>query len=101
MRTFENISKLVKSKRQLVPGGLSQNDLSVMLGYKNGQFISNVERGLCSIPYKNLKKLSEILNVPKEDLKAAILKDVEVALNYHLDEQEEVIDEVQAEGMVV
>jgi hypothetical protein len=52
-------------------------------GYKNGQFISNVERGLCNVPLKMMKKISEVLDISPEELKAAILKDHEETLtNY-------------------
>lgn len=66
------------------PKGYSQSELSHLLGYKNGQFISNVERALCNIPLKMLKKVSEVLDIPAEDLKAAILKDQEETLNNYL-----------------
>lgn len=84
MRTFSNIAKLVREKRLANPKGLSQNDLSKLLGYKNGQFISNVERGLCGVPFKNLNKLCEILLIEQPELKAAILKDVEETVNNYL-----------------
>lgn len=85
MRTFSNIAKLVKDKRLASPKGLSQNELSKLLGYKNGQFISNVERGLCGVPYKNLNKLCEVLSIDKSELMASILKDVEDTVENYLD----------------
>lgn len=39
--------------------GLSQHDLGRMLGYSNGQFISNVERGLAGFPIKKLSLISD------------------------------------------
>ena len=72
-REFANIATLVKSYR--TPKGLSQTQLSKELGYKNGQFISNVERGLCSIPFEKISKLSQVLEVPTVQVKEAILKD--------------------------
>lgn len=63
------ISRLNHSKRY------SQTELSAFLGYKNGQFISNVERGICSIPVKSLKKISDLLGISPEDIKEAVLKD--------------------------
>lgn len=62
----------------------SQSGLSALLGYKNGQFISNVERGLCSIPLKTLKKVSKILGIKPKQLREAILKDYDVTLNNYL-----------------
>lgn len=66
------------------PNGYSQSELSHLLGYKNGQFISNVERSLCSIPFKMLKKISQVLDIPSEDVKLAVLKDQETTLDAYL-----------------
>lgn len=75
MRTFNEIANLIKKARTTHPKGLSQAELSKLLGYKNGQFISNVERGLCSIPLKMLARVGEILHLSDEQLKQAILND--------------------------
>lgn len=83
MRSFKNIASLVRSKRIGHPKNYSQSDLSLLLGYKNGQFISNVERGLCNVPLKMMKKISEVLDINPDELKSAILKDHEETLtNY-------------------
>ena len=83
MRTFKNIATLIRTKRVGHPKNYSQSDLSLLLGYKNGQFISNVERGLCNVPLKMMKKIAEVLDINPDELKAAILKDHEETLaNY-------------------
>lgn len=83
MRSFKNIATLIRSKRIGHPKNYSQSDLSLLLGYKNGQFISNVERGLCNVPLKMMKKISEVLDINGDELKAAILKDHDETLtNY-------------------
>lgn len=83
MRSFKNIATLIRTKRINHPKSYSQSDLSLLLGYKNGQFISNVERGLCNVPLKMMKKISEVLDISAEDIKTAILKDHEETLtNY-------------------
>ncbi len=84
MRCFKNIAQLIRTKRMNHPKGYSQSELSHLLGYKNGQFISNVERALCNIPLKMLRKVSEVLDIPAEELKAAILRDQEETLNNYL-----------------
>lgn len=84
MRHFENIAKLIRAKRVSHPKGYSQSELSHLLGYKNGQFISNVERALCNIPLKMLRKVSEVLDIPPDDLKVAILKDQQHTLEVYL-----------------
>ncbi|MEE3077699.1 MAG: helix-turn-helix transcriptional regulator [Bdellovibrionota bacterium] len=85
MRSFENIAKLIKTKRIQHPKGYSQSELSHLLGYKNGQFISNVERALCNIPLKMLNRVCEILDIDRNELRDAILKDHEITLNNYLE----------------
>jgi transcriptional regulator with XRE-family HTH domain len=84
-RCFENIGKLIRDRRTSHPKGYSQSELSHLLGYKNGQFISNVERALCNVPLKMLSRVSEVLDIQPTELKAAILKDQERTLNNFLE----------------
>ena len=84
MRCFKNIAKLIRTKRLQHPKGYSQSELSHLLGYKNGQFISNVERALCNIPLKMLTRVSEVLDITPVDLKSAILADHDETLNNFL-----------------
>ncbi len=84
MRCFENIAKLIRTKRLSHEKGYSQSELSHLLGYKNGQFISNVERALCNIPLKMLGRVSEVLDINPEELKQSILKDQEKTLDNYL-----------------
>lgn len=84
MRCFENIAKLIRTKRLSHEKGYSQSELSHLLGYKNGQFISNVERALCNIPLKMLGRVSEVLNISPEELKQSILRDQERTLDNYL-----------------
>lgn len=88
MRCFKNIAKLIRTKRLQHPKSYSQSELSHLLGYKNGQFISNVERALCNIPLKMLVKVSNVLDIDPQDLKNAILKDQEETLNNYLNIEE-------------
>ncbi len=75
----------MRSKRINHPKNYSQSDLSLLLGYKNGQFISNVERGLCNVPLKMMKKISEVLDITAIEIKSAILKDHEETLTNYFD----------------
>ena len=84
MRCFENIARLIRSKRQEHPKHYSQSELSQLLGYKNGQFISNVERALCNVPLKMLGRMMEVLSIGPEELKRAILEDHRETLNNYL-----------------
>lgn len=71
--SFQNIALLIRTKRRAK--NISQSDLSTALGYKNGQFVSNVERALCSIPLKIAPKLCEILSISNDEIKAALVND--------------------------
>ena len=84
MRCFKNIATLIRTKRLQHPKAYSQSELSHLLGYKNGQFISNVERALCNIPLKMLVKVSEVLDINPNEIKTAILKDHEETLENYL-----------------
>ncbi len=84
MRCFEHIAKLIRAKRVDHPKGYSQSDLSHLLGYKNGQFISNVERALCNVPLKMLSKIIQELDISSDELKDAILKDHAKTLDNYL-----------------
>jgi len=53
--------KWLKIIRKL--SGLSQKDVAKAFKYTSAQFISNFERGLCSPPLKDIKKLSDMYNV--------------------------------------
>lgn len=94
MRSFEHIAKLIRTKRVNHPKGYSQSELSNMLGYKNGQFISNVERALCNIPLKMLKRVSEVLDIPSTEIKDAILRDHEQTIENYLRASQEQLDKV-------
>lgn len=100
MRCFENIAKLIRTKRINHPKGYSQSELSHLLGYKNGQFISNVERALCNIPLKMLTRVSEVLDIDPIELKSAILKDQEITLENYLEKGRKQQSGVQKEAEV-
>jgi len=72
-KDFSNIQKLIKTAREKT--NHSQTDLARLLGFKNGQYISNVERGLCSFPLKKAIKLCELLAIDKVDFYLAYTKD--------------------------
>lgn len=85
-RSFIKIAELVKTSRLDHPKKYSQAELSKLLGYKNGQFISNVERGICAIPLKSLQALCEVLNIDRAELTKAMIGDYsETIENYFLE----------------
>jgi hypothetical protein len=86
-RSFNGIADLVKKYRLQHPKKLSQVELSNLLGYKNGQFVSNVERGICAIPLKALGDLKRILSIPQDELVAAMVRDYEQTIINHLNDE--------------
>lgn len=81
-RDFKNIGKLVKNTRDAK--GISQTQLSKELGYKNGQFVSNIERGICSIPFEKIPTLSALLGLDPVSVKEAILKDYSTTIDSYI-----------------
>lgn len=79
MRVFNNIAKLVSNRRQNL--GLTQTELSIMVGFKNGQFVSNIERGLCSIPAKDIVKLADGLKINSSLIVEAMVLDYKETLS--------------------
>ena len=59
LKTNGNMGTVIKTHREKLK--LSQREVSEHLGFKNGQFISNVERGMCPIPVYKFKDLAEVL----------------------------------------
>lgn len=72
-KTFKNIAEVIRVKR--TAAGISQQDLSGLIGYKNGQFVSNVERGLCSIPQEKIYLIAGLIKAEPQELMTAIAKD--------------------------
>lgn len=72
---MNQLSQLVKTKRAATT--YTQNSLSKALGYKNGQFISNIERGLCGIPLPKAKRLMELINIDEREFKLILMIDFE------------------------
>lgn len=77
-KKFSNIASLVREGRSA--NNLSQVQLSEVLGYKNGQFISNVERGLCSIPISKINSLAKAIKTDSNIIVTAMVADEEAYL---------------------
>lgn len=72
-KSFPNIARAVKQARINI--GVSQEFLAKNIEYKNGQFVSNIERGLCSIPEDRIKPMSKILGIHEDILIGAMIED--------------------------
>lgn len=62
----ERVGKYFRRRRTEV--GLTQTDLSRILGYSTSQFVSNWERGLCMPPMGSMAKLCEVLKIPRKEI---------------------------------
>ena len=72
-KCFSHIAEVIRKYRAVSP--MSQSDLARALGFKNGQFISNVERGLCSMPPCKINELSRLIQTPRNEIIDAIVND--------------------------
>ena len=72
-RTWNRLAKTLKLRR--LEKGLSQEHVAKLLGYKNAQMFSNIERGKSGLPPHNIKKASEVLDLPKEKIVNVMVED--------------------------
>ena len=54
---------------------ITQKEMANVCGYKNPQYISNIERGLCSMNIKALKKCLKKLDINTDAAHGALLLD--------------------------
>lgn len=66
----KTIGKFIKKRRKELK--LTQNEISEKLGFKTCQFISNIERGVASIPPNRVEDFAKILQVNVKDLSSVI-----------------------------
>lgn len=77
-RKFKHIAKTIKTWRK--HRDISQQDLAQCVGFKNGQYISNVERGIASFPPNKILRLCEVLDMDTENIIQAIVEDYRIHL---------------------
>ncbi len=77
-KCFDHIAEIVQARRNHAK--LSQEELSKLLGYKNGQFISNVERGKCSLPVEKICLFCEATNTATDNVIKALLWDYQMTV---------------------
>ncbi len=59
----KNLGDFLRQKR--LEAGMKQITIAKVVGFKNAQFISNIERGACSTPWYVLKIMIEQYNLDK------------------------------------
>lgn len=67
------IGDLIRIYRE--QSNISQTKLARKLGYTTGQYVSNIERGLCSVPIDKIEKLEKILDLPRHYTASALVND--------------------------
>lgn len=60
-KKFQILGTMVRKQR--LAKGLSQHEVATKLGYGSAQFVSNVERGMCSFPLTNMRKLGKVIDL--------------------------------------
>jgi hypothetical protein len=65
------LAKVFKKGR--MKANKTQGEVSHVLGYSSPQFLSNFERGLCTMPLDKMKKMIEIYGLDGEDVVRLIL----------------------------
>jgi hypothetical protein len=78
MKNFFHTAKLIKDAR--VENKISQDLLSCSLGYSGGQFISNVERGICPLPAEKISDTCAILGLTTTAVIDEMVRDYRVYL---------------------
>lgn len=62
-------------QKKRLQSGYTQLDVAKKLGYSSPQFISNFERGLCSPPLKQLKKIANLYKLDPSELIDIMMKE--------------------------
>lgn len=76
---MSNLGEIIRVGRAKT--NVSQSQLAKKLGYKNGQYISNVERGQCSLPVRHIAQAGDILNIHPENIANAMISDYADKIN--------------------
>lgn len=82
MHKFHHIALAIRLARRAK--NISQDELASKVGYKNGQIISNVERGIASIPERQIQVFSDVLGISVESLVEAMGKDYTDRLKWRI-----------------
>lgn len=65
-----DLGELLKSKRTQI--GVSQYCLAICLGWTSAQTVSNIERGVATLPIKHVPKMAEVLGLDQRELRKRI-----------------------------
>lgn len=95
--TYTQVALNGYMKKMRLRKGMGQQGLSNLLGYKNGQLVSNYERNLCNIPQWALPRLIVLLDCDMKD----IIHMATVDLEAFLSKQEDITKVLREQGVGV
>lgn len=72
------MSELLRDARE--KSGFTQTELAFRIGMPSGQFISNIERSVSSLPVKHFRLASKVLGVSVKRFVRAAAMDFEIKL---------------------
>jgi len=78
--SFTHVPNLIKTRREQKLPKISQKTLSLKIGYKNGQFVSNIERGICSLPPEKILQVCSYIDVTPNELIDAMVDDFRLSI---------------------
>ena len=67
------IGSLIRESR--VASNLSIKEVAQLVGYKNPNFLSVVERGKAPFPIQKWKEFADVLRIPREDFLAVVIEE--------------------------
>ncbi len=80
-----HLGPIIRERRRTL--NLSQKKLAQLMGYKNGQYVSNMERGLSSLPIRGILAITIHLRLPMVVLKEALVNDYTEALEFEFNKE--------------
>ena len=79
MKYNKNIKKVVRDAR--IKADLSQVKVGAILGFKNGQYLSQIERGEASFPLGKASDFCDLVGLDKKEMAVAYKEDFKKELD--------------------
>ena len=71
-------------KKHRESNSITQSQVASSLGYDSPQFVSNFERGICVLPFKDIHTVIKSYKISKEETLRLYLEATEISLNDYL-----------------
>jgi transcriptional regulator with XRE-family HTH domain len=86
LKQFYQLGSFVKNRRLQL--GLTQIQLSNLMGYKSGQLVSNLERGLSGIPFEKVGLMASILKVSNDTIIDQMVEDFRINVKDNIESED-------------